>query len=203
MAPKSSSKNTAYIIRIRVTDVSELAPTQKLMNLPGFSKNSTLNPYVSVELGDINLGRTGTREVQSIYSSNAANNSSQSLHNNPHHSSHALDKRVSSSADSSKNFTNKEHMNRTASTSTASSKDSVMTTTAIFDEEFSEIISNIEDNLQLRIFHEAMVGEDDFLAEVEIPLRSQVFFGRVLLLEYLLKLSFKITEFIIENPFFI
>ena len=49
----------AYNIRIKVTDVSDLSPTTKLMALPGFTKNSSLSPYVSVELGDVHLGRTG------------------------------------------------------------------------------------------------------------------------------------------------
>ena len=68
----------------------------------------------------------------------------------------------------------REQVNRTVSNSTNSSKDSGLSTTASFEEEFTEVIHNIDEDLQLRIFHEALVGEDDFLAEVEIPLRSQV-----------------------------
>lgn len=146
-------KEVAYNIRIKVTDVSDLTPTTKLMQLPGFSKSSTLSPYVSVELGDVHLGRTVTREVQSVFTN-----------------TNSLNKRLTST-DSQNNF---NQVARSASNSTASSKDSALSTTASYDEEFSEIINNIDEDLQLRIFHEALVGEDDFLAEVDIPLRSQV-----------------------------
>ena len=55
-----NAKEIAYNIRIKVTDVSDLCPTAKLLALPGFTKTSSLSPYVSVELGDIHLGRTGS-----------------------------------------------------------------------------------------------------------------------------------------------
>jgi len=150
----------AYNIRIKVTDVSDLSPTTKLMALPGFTKNSSLSPYVSVELGDVHLGRTVTREVQPVLA--------------PSHIPHnTLSNRISS-ADSSRDIP-QISATRSPSTSTASSKDSALSTTAYFDEEFSEVINNIDEELQLRIFHEALIGDNDFLAEVEIDLRSQVF----------------------------
>ena len=156
-----NSAEIAYNIRIKITDVSDLSPTVRLLGTPGFNK-TTLSPYVSVELGDIHLGRTVTREVQSVLA-------------NPNNLHNTLSARQSS-AESSREF---QQVARSASSSTASSKDSALSTSATFDEEFSEVIHNIDEDLQLRIFHEALMGEDDFLAEVEIPLRSQVCRGWV------------------------
>ena len=80
------------------------------------------------------------------------------------------------------------HLGRTASKeltvgeSTRESKTSLSSSTsnasirqADFNEEFSDIISSKDNTLLIRVFHDTLVGNDDFMAEREININRDIF----------------------------
>ena len=156
-----------YCLRIRINDISGLQPTNKLSAQPGFQIKS-LSPYVSVELGDQHVGRTQAKEVGL-----AKEQFSDADFPDHHHSSN-----YNSSSSSSTHQVTSDNMQLKKTTSTCSTSSTVSSSGSLavyYEEEFSEIIYSVNELLHLRIFHESIVGEDDFLAEVEVPLRTEIF----------------------------
>ena len=159
----SQQQQQCYCLRIRINDISGLQPTNKLSSQPGFQIKS-LSPYVSVELGDQHVGRTQAKEVGLAKDDNTANFSN--FTSLPHSNQNNI---------TSDNMQLKKTTSTCSATSVSSTMSSSGSLAVYYEEEFSEVIYSVNELLHLRIFHESIVGEDDFLAEVEVPLRSEVF----------------------------